>query len=142
LKAFYTIRSEQQLIEQLAYNLLFRWFVGLSIDAPLWDVAVFTNNCKRLLASDVAGQFLAVVVSHPRVETQLSNEHFSVDTTLIESWGLPKRLKPRGGHGDPPRPDHDAEGDLYGKNGERTPYYPARPRQQHSEELDVLPREF
>ena len=141
LKAFYTIRSEPQLIEQLGYNLLFRWFVGLPLDAPLWDAGVFTNNCEPVLASDVAGQFLAAVVSHPRVERLLSNEHFSVDTTVVESWGLAKRLKPRGGHGEQPRPGHDAEGDLYGENGERMPYYPARPRQQRSDELDVPPRE-
>jgi len=90
LQAFYTIRSEPQLIEQLGYNLLFRWFVGLPIDAPPWNVGVFTNNCERLLASDVAGQFLAAVVSHPRVETLLSNERFAVDTTLVESSGLAK----------------------------------------------------
>ena len=129
LEAFYTIRSERQLIEQLGYNLLFRWFVGLSIDAPAWDTRVFTKNRELLLASDVARQFLVAVLSQPRVSSLLSNEHFSLNGRLIETWTLTKSMKPREGACDPSRTDRDADGDLYGENGEKMPYYPARPRQ-------------
>jgi transposase len=73
------------LIEQLGYNLLFRWFVGLSIDAPPWGVRVFTKNREQILASDVARQFLVAVLSQPRVSSLLSNEHFSLDGRLIET---------------------------------------------------------
>ena len=129
LEAFYTIRSERGLIEQLGYNLLFRWFVGLSIDAPEWDVRVFTKNREQLLASDVARQFLAAVLSQPRVSSLLSNEYFSLDGRLIETWTLMKSVKLREGASDRSRTDRDADDDLYGENGEKTPYYPARPRQ-------------
>jgi len=129
LEAFYTIRSERQLMEQLSYNLLFRWFVGLSIDAPIWDVRAFTKNREQLLASDVARQFLAAVLSQPRVSSLLSNEYFSLDGRLIETWTLMKSVKLREGASDRSRTDRDADDDLYGENGEKTPYYPARPRQ-------------
>ncbi len=82
LQAFYTIRSERQLMEQMDYNLLFRWFVGLAMDASIWDVTVFTKNRERLLAGDIAAKFLAAVIGQPRVRALLSDEHFSVDGTL------------------------------------------------------------
>ncbi|MGF7178484.1 transposase [Azospirillum doebereinerae] len=72
-------------MEQLDYNLLFRWFVGLSMDAPVWDVRVFTKNRERLLAGDVAAKFLATVLGQPKVKALLSDDHFSVDGTLIEA---------------------------------------------------------
>ena len=100
LQAFYSVRSERQLMEQLDYNLLFRWFVGLGMDAPIWDVTVFTKNRERLLAGDVAAKFLAMVLNQPRVKALLSDEHFSVDGTLIEAWASMKSFKPRvGGEG-------------------------------------------
>lgn len=129
LQAFYTVRSERQLIEQLGYNLLFRWFVGLSIDSPSWDVKVFTTKREQLLATDVAAQFLATVVNVPRIASLLSGEHFCLDRGLIEAWGLARSMKPREGAGELPIPDLDADDDLYGENGEKMPYYPARPRQ-------------
>ncbi len=86
LQAFYTIRSERQLMEQLDYNLLFRWFVGLSMDAPVWDATVYSKNRDRLLAGDVAARFLQAVLHGARVRRLLSDEHFSVDGTLIEAW--------------------------------------------------------
>lgn len=85
LQAFQSVRSERQLMEQLDYNLLFRWFAGLSMDAPVWDVTVFTKNRERLLAGDVGAQFLATVLGRPKVKALLSDEHFSVDGTLIEA---------------------------------------------------------
>ena len=86
LQAFYTVRSERQLMEQLAYNMLFRWFVGLAMDAPVWDVAVFTKNRERLLEGDIARGFLHAILVDPAVKRLLSSEHFSVDGTLVEAW--------------------------------------------------------
>jgi transposase len=86
LQAFFTIRSERQLMEQLSYNLLFRWFVGLPVEAEVWDVTVFTKNRERLLEGDVAHAFLQAVLADPQVRALLSDEHFSVDGTLIEAW--------------------------------------------------------
>src|SRR3982075_1414431 len=74
LQAFYSVRSERQLMEQLHYNLLFRWFVGLSLDAGVWDVTVFTKNRERLIAGDIAAQFMAAVLNQERVEMLLSDE--------------------------------------------------------------------
>jgi len=92
LQAFYTIRSERQLMEQMDYNLLFRWFVGLATDAPIWDVTVFTKNRERLLSGDVAAKFLSAIINQARVQALLSDDHFSVDGTLIEAWASVKSL--------------------------------------------------
>src|SRR6516225_3276033 len=98
LQAFYSVRSERQLMERIEFDLLFRWFVGLGVDDPVWDHSSFSKNRDRLLAGDIAGKFLAAVLSRPRVRRLLSSEHFSVDGTLIEAWASMKSLKPR----DPP----------------------------------------
>ena len=90
LQAFYTIRSERQLMEQLDYNLLFRWFVGLAIDEAVWDATVFCKNRDRLLDGDIARKFMATVLNLPQVRQLLSSEHFSVDGTLIEAWASMK----------------------------------------------------
>src|SRR5271156_2209561 len=79
LQAFYGVRSERQLMEQVSYNMLFRWFIGLSMDAPVWDVTVFTKNRERLLAGDIAVAFLLAIMGDPAVKRLLSDEHFSVD---------------------------------------------------------------
>jgi transposase len=104
LQAFYSVRSERQLMEQLDYNLLFRWFVGLAMDAPIWDVTVFTKNRERLLEGEVAAKFMAAVLGQPRIKALLSDEHFSVDGTLIEAWASIKSFKSKGptGSGEPP----------------------------------------
>jgi transposase len=115
LQAFYTIRSERQLIEQLDYNLLFRWFVGLSMDAAVGDVTVFTKNRERLLAGDVAAQFLSAVLNQPRVRVLLSDEHFSGDGTLIEAWASLKSFKPKDGSGEPPAAGRNGERDFRGE---------------------------
>ena len=86
LQAFYSIRSERQLMEQLDFNLLFRWFVGLAIDDPVWDHSMFSKNRDRLLEGEIAAKFLAAVLAQPQVKRLLSSEHFSVDGTLIEAW--------------------------------------------------------
>ena len=93
LQAFYSIRSERQLMEQLELNLLFRWFVGFGIDDRVWDATVFTKNRERLLSGDVASRFLAHLVSLPAVRGLLSTDHFSVDGTLIEAWASIKSFR-------------------------------------------------
>ena len=104
LQAFYTVRSERQLMEQLDYNLLFRWFVGLGIDDPVWDVTVFTKNRDRLLGGEIATKFFGAVLDDARIEGLLSDEHFSVDGTLIQAWASMKSFRPKDGSGEPPAP--------------------------------------
>jgi transposase len=101
LQAFYSIRSERQLMERLEFDLLFRWFVGLGVDDPVWDHSTFSKNRDRLLDGDIAARFLASVLAQPRVKKLLSTEHFSVDGTLIEAWASMKSFKPRDGSDDP-----------------------------------------
>ena len=115
LQAFYSIRSERQLMEQIDYNLLFRWFVGLSMDAAIWDATVFTKNRDRLLEGDVATRFLAAVVAQARGRDLLSDEHFSVDGTLIDAWASMKSFRPKGDDKDPPGPGRNAERDFRGE---------------------------
>jgi transposase len=119
LQAFYAVRSERQLMEQLDYNLLFRWFVGLSMDAAVWDASTFSKNRDRLLAGDVAQAFLAAVVAQPRVSALMSSEHFSVDGTLIQAWASHKSFRPKGEDATPPAPPktggRNAEADWRGQ---------------------------
>jgi transposase len=82
-------------MEQLNYNLLFRWFVGLSMDAPVWNASTFSKNRERLLEGDVARQFLAAIISQPRIKALMSDEHFSDDGTLIQAWASQKSFQPR-----------------------------------------------
>jgi transposase len=103
LQVLYTVRSERLLMEQLQYNLLFRWFVGLSMDDPVWDVTVFTKNRERLLRGDVAEAFFQRVLELARAEQFLSDEHFSVDGTLIQAWAGQKSFVRKGST--PPPPD-------------------------------------
>jgi transposase len=100
LQAFYSIRSERQLMERLEFDLLFRWFVGLGIDDPVWDHSTFSKNRDRLLEGDIAAKFLAAVLAQPRVKRLLSSEHFSVDGTLIEAWASMKSFKAKGSNND------------------------------------------
>ena len=116
LQAFYTIRSERQLMEQLEYNLLFRWFVGLSVDDPVWDVTVFTKNRDRLLEADVSKKFLQALLAQPKVKALLSEEHFSVDGTLLEAWSSMKSFVPKDGSGEAPSGEgRNAERDFHGE---------------------------
>jgi transposase len=97
LQVLYTVRSERQLMEQLDYNLLFRWFVGLNADDPVWDPTVFTKNRDRLLAGEVAQAFFEAVLGQAKSKQLLSAEHFTVDGTLIEAWASQKSLERREG---------------------------------------------
>jgi transposase len=105
LQVLYTVRSERMLMEQLDYNLLFRWFVGMNIDDPVWDVTVFTKNRERLLAADVAKTLFAEVLEQARSRALLSTEHFTVDGTLIEAWASHKSFKPKDGADQQPPDD-------------------------------------
>src|ERR1700759_1553351 len=102
LQAFYTVRSERQLMEQLDNNLLFRWFVGLSADDPVWDATTFCKNRDRLLDGEIARKFMTCVLNLPQVRKLLSSEHFSIDGTLIEAWASMKSFVPKDGGGEPP----------------------------------------
>jgi transposase len=105
LQAFYSIRSERQLMERLEFDLLFRWFVGLGIDDPVWDHSVFSKNRDRLLEGEMAAKFLAAILAQPKVKRLLSSQHFSVDGTLVEAWASLKSLKPQdsgNGNDEPP----------------------------------------
>jgi transposase len=95
LQAFYSIRSERQLMERLEFDLLFRWFVGLGVDDPAWDHSTFSKNRDRLLAGEIAAKFLTAILAQPQVKRLLSSEHFSVDGTLIEAWASMKSFKPQ-----------------------------------------------
>jgi transposase len=95
LQMLYTIRSERLLMEEMDYNLLFRWFVGLNADDEVWDATTFTKNRDRLLEADVAKEFLAVVVEQARGQGLISDEHFTVDGTLLEAWASAKSFKPK-----------------------------------------------
>jgi transposase len=106
LQAFYSIRSERQLMERLEFDLLFRWFVGIGVDDPVWDHSSFSKNRDRLLDGEIAAKFLTAVLAQPRVKRLLSSEHFSVDGTLIEAWASMKSFKPK----EPPEGDGNSEG--------------------------------
>ena len=95
LQVLYTIRSERMLMEQLYYNMLFRWFVGLNLDDPVWDVTVFTKNRERFLEGEIAEKFFAAVLDHARKSDLLSDEHFTVDGTLVEAWASTRVSSPK-----------------------------------------------
>lgn len=95
VQVLYTVRSERQLMEQLDYNLLFRWFVGLNMDEPVWDPTTFTKNRQRLLDGDIAQAFFTRVLAQARARDLLSEEHFTVDGTLLEAWAGLKSFRPK-----------------------------------------------
>lgn len=97
IQILFSIRSERQLMEQMGYNLLFRWFVGLGIDDPIWVPTVFSKNRDRLLTAEIARTFLAAILAHRKVAPLLSDDHFSVDGTLIKAWASVKSFQPKAG---------------------------------------------
>jgi IS5 family transposase len=103
------------LCEQLDYNLLFRWFVGLSVDEPIWDHSTFTKNRERLIEAKVARKLLRRVIRRARAARLLSNEHFSVDGTLIESWAAVKSMRRRDGRDEPRGPGRNPTVDFHGE---------------------------
>lgn len=133
LQAFFSVRSERQLMEQINYNLLFRWFVGLDIDAAVWDASTFSKNRDRLLEADVAREFLTTLMGLGRVRRLLSSDHFSVDGTMIDAWASMKSFRPKDGSGDPPGP---------GRNGERDFRAEKRSNETHASTTDPDARLF
>ena len=125
LQAFYSIRSERQLMERLEFDLLFRWFVGLGVDDAVWDHSTFSKNRDRLLEGDLAAKLLGSVLTQPRVKRLLSMDHFSVDGTLVEAWASMKSFRPkslsssedpRNGSGEPPPGGgRNREADFHGQ---------------------------
>src|SRR5258705_10690176 len=134
IQAFFTIRSERQLMEQLDYNLLFRWFIGLGIDGPVWDHSTYSKNRDRLLEADVAKRFLKAILAHAKVVPLLSDEHFSVDGTLVQAWASMKSFQRKGTDGtdeggQPPGPN--GSGPTAGRGtGGNAPGAPADPGRQ------------
>ena len=118
LQALYPVRSERQLMEQLDYNILYRWFVGLELDEPVWDVTVFTKNRARLLGGDVAQAFLAAVLGQAQERGLLSPEHFTVVGTLEQAWAGQKSFQRRGRPA-APAPDDDPGHPSVDFHGER-----------------------
>ena len=109
LQVLYSIRSERMLIEQLDYNILFRWFVGLNLDDPLWDATVFSKNRDRLLNGQVAQAFFQAVLDQARDKDLLSDEHFTVDGTLLEAWASKKSFQKKP---DPPKQGSGSRGEM------------------------------
>ena len=117
LQVFYSVRSERQVCEQLRYNLLFRWFVGLAIDDAVWDHSVFSKNRDRLLEHAVVEAFFTEIMQLADAKGLLSKEHFSVDGTLIQAWASHKSFRPKDGSNDqtPSGPGRNAQADWKGK---------------------------
>jgi len=130
LQAFYSIRSERQLMEQLDFNLLFRWFVGLGMDDAVWDASSFCKNRDRLLEADVSARLLSGVIAHKKVRRLLSRDHFSVDGTLIEAWASMKSFRPKDDGDDGP---HDRGS---GRNRERDFHGEKRSNESHASTTD------
>jgi transposase len=130
LQAFYTIRSERQLMERLEFDLLFRWFVGLGIDDAVWDHSVFSKNRDRLLEGEIAAKFLAAILMQPEIRRLLSNEHFSVDGTLVEAWASLKSFKPKAGTGGEEPPSGGGRNEEVNFHGEK------RSNQTHASTTD------
>jgi transposase len=115
LQVLYTVRSERMLMEQLEYNLLFRWFVGLNMDEAVWVPTVFTKNRDRLLEGDVAEKFFQLVLTQARVVDLISDEHFSVDGTLIEAWASHKSFQRKDQPTPPPEDPGNPTVDFHGE---------------------------
>ena len=121
IQILFSVRSERQLMEQMQYNLLFRWFVGLGIDDPVWVPTVFTKNRDRLLTTEMSRKVMAAILAHRAVAPLLSDEHFSVDGTLVKAWASMKSFQPKA---DDTPPDDDPGG----------PTHPAIPAADHPEQ--------
>jgi transposase len=115
LQMLYSVRSERLLMEEIDYSILFRWFVGLNLDDAVWDATTFTKNRDRLLEAAVAKEFLAQVVERARGARLISDEHFSVDGTLLEAWASMKSFRPKGSKQDPPEDPGNPTVDFHGE---------------------------
>ena len=102
IQILYSVRSNRLLVEQLGYNILFRWFLGMSLEEPIWDHSTFSQNQERLIESEISARFLSGVIAQARDARLLSDDHFSVDGTLIDAWASIKSFRPRDGQGGTP----------------------------------------
>jgi transposase len=129
LQMLYSVRSERLLMEEIDYSILFRWFVGLNLDEKVWDATTFTKNRDRLLEAAVAKEFLAQVVERARMAGLVSDEHFTVDGTLLEAWASLKSFQPKGSEpGAPPDDLGNPTVDFHGQN---------RSNQTHESKTDL-----
>lgn len=143
LQILFSVRSERQLMEQMDYNLMFRWFVGLGIDDPVWVPTVFTKNRDRLLTTKMSRKVMAAILAHREVAPLLSDEHFSVDGTLIKAWASMKSFQPKAdaappddeGPGEPPAPDTKPETEPFDSPAETDPM-PRNSRRHRNAEVD------
>jgi len=143
LQILFSVRSERQLMEQMDYNLMFRWFVGLGIDDPVWVPTVFTKNRDRLLTTEMSRKVMAAILAHREVAPLLSDEHFSVDGTLVKAWASMKSFQPKAeatppdddGPGDPPAPDTKPETEPFDSPAETDPM-PRNSRRHRNAEVD------
>jgi transposase len=133
LQLIYTIRSERQLVERLEFDLLFRWFVGLSIDEKVFDASTFSKNRDGLLTQEIAQGFLSSLLALPEVKRLLSTEHFSVDGTLLKAWASMKSFRAEDGSGEPP---------AQGRNGEANFRQTKRSNETHASTTDKDARRF
>src|SRR5210317_190863 len=143
IQILFSVRSERQLMEQMQYNLMFRWFVGLGIDDPVWVATVFTKNRDRLLTTDMSRKLMAAILAHREVAPLLSDEHFSVDGTLIKAWASMKSFQPKAegtppddeGPDDPPAHDTAADNQSTRSHPETEPM-PRHNRRNRNAEID------
>jgi transposase len=142
LQILFSVRSERQLMEQMQYNLLFRWFVGLGIDDAVWVPTVFTKNRDRLLTTEMSRKVMAAILAHREVAPLLSDDHFSVDGTLVKAWASMKSFQPKAGDtssdddpGSPPGSEGAAEDPLEPTETETAPM-PRPTRQNRNAEVD------
>src|SRR5260370_16520710 len=130
IQMLYSVRSERLLMEEIDYSVLFRWFVGMNLDETVWDVTVFTKNRDRLLDGDVAREFLCKVVKQAQEKNLTSDEHFTVDGTLIEAWASLKSFRRKGESNRPPDDPGNPTVDFHGEN---------RSNQTHESTTDPKP---
>ena len=143
LQILFSVRSERQLMEQMNYNLMFRWFVGLGIDDPVWVPTVFSKNRDRLLTTEMSRKVMAAILAHREVAPLLSDEHFSVDGTLVKAWASIKSFQPKAeasppdddGPGDPPASNAAPETKLSKKPAE-TDQMPRNTKPHRNAEVD------
>ncbi|MDE3241079.1 MAG: IS5 family transposase [Paracoccaceae bacterium] len=143
LQILFSVRSERQLMEQMQYNLLFRWFVGLGIDDPVWVPTVFTKNRDRLLTTEMSRKVMAAILAHREVAPLLSDDHFSVDGTLVKAWASMKSFQPKAeasppddeDPGAPPTPDADPADPIEHAQTKTEPM-PSNTRQSRNAEVD------
>src|SRR5215472_9087597 len=115
LQMFFSVRSERLLMEEIDYSILYRWFVGLNLDEPVWDATTFTKNRDRLLEASVAKEFLAQVVEQARAAGLISDEHFTVDGSLLEAWASLKSFQPKDKPDVPPDDPGNPTVDFHGQ---------------------------